>query len=671
MAETLDTIFNPNANNNIYGVHRQPDRKTIIVGYFTYLGTIQIHKIARINTDGTIDPAFLSIGMDYFVGIVLYQTITQPDGKILVCGAKITGQQEHVLRRLNSNITLDTSFAPNPNGDVACIYLQADNKIMVGGWFTSIGGVTRNRMARLNSDGTVDTTFINCVFNNPVYSIQQLSDGKYLVGGAFQTVNGVARTGLAVINADGTLYTGFVYNCGGSNTEVVTVYRCADNKFLVAGYFDTIGGVTRNRIARFNADYTIDNTLNLTFTGSYVDGIAQRSNGDIYIGGSFSVINGVGRSNIAVINNDGTLSSTFNIVVNGAIADIIADNEDVTFVGYFTSALAEVRNYGARLASAFLPTGWCGSGSPWCGVGGPWCGVGEPWNPVSGVINPVYISQFGSFGTGDSQFNYPLDLAIDSTRIYVVDSNNNRVQVFNKITGAFIAKFGAVGSGDGQFNSPINVSVDDNYIYVLDQGNYRVQIFNKSTYAFVGKFSYTGTSMDMCIDNDYIYISIYTQKKVLKYNKNTYAYIGEYNSISNWIVTALGISSDNNYLYIASVSSSPTVNRIEVINKQTLMLVTTINTIDGVVGIGSSCGYMYITIAGVSNIVRIYEEFSYVLLVSFGGSGSGITQFNVPYGLVSDDYLYFADTGNNRILKYSNRLPCIESWCGAGIPWGV
>ena len=63
------------------------------------------------------------------------------------------------IARLNADGTLDTGFNPNANNDVYSIALQADGKILLGGRFTTIGGVQRNYIARLNADGTLDTGF--------------------------------------------------------------------------------------------------------------------------------------------------------------------------------------------------------------------------------------------------------------------------------------------------------------------------------------------------------------------------------------------------------------------------------------------------------------------------------------------------------------------------------
>src|SRR5688572_23425140 len=109
-------------------------------------------------------------------------------------------------------------FDPNANGEIRVVVAQPDGKILIGGSFTTLspnGGaaVTRNRIARLNPDGTLDTAF-NPNANNTVYTIALQTDVKILVGGDFsgagsiggQTRNYIARldavTGAADVSFD-------------------------------------------------------------------------------------------------------------------------------------------------------------------------------------------------------------------------------------------------------------------------------------------------------------------------------------------------------------------------------------------------------------------------------------------------------------------------------------
>ena len=129
-----------------------------------------------------------SLGFDNYIRSV----VQQPDGKILVGGGFTTynGATENRIIRLNSNGTKDTSFNTGTgfNDYVFSIALQPDGKILVGGGFTTYNGAAENRVVRLNPDGTKDNSFnTGTGFNSSVQSIALQPDGKILIGGSFIT----------------------------------------------------------------------------------------------------------------------------------------------------------------------------------------------------------------------------------------------------------------------------------------------------------------------------------------------------------------------------------------------------------------------------------------------------------------------------------------------------
>jgi DNA-binding beta-propeller fold protein YncE len=120
----------------------------------------------------------------------------------------------------------------------------------------------------------------------------------------------------------------------------------------------------------------------------------------------------------------------------------------------------------------------------------------------------LLTTSFGSYGSGDGQFYEPKGIATDATgNIYIVDTNNNRVQKFTA-NGAYISKFGSLGSGDGQFNYPIGIAIDaTGNICVTDFFNNRIQTFD-SNGNYLRKFEVTrpsGIAIDkignICVDN--------------------------------------------------------------------------------------------------------------------------------------------------------------------------
>ncbi len=165
---------------------------------------------------------------------------------------------------MNGDGSVDTSFNPGTgiNGSVNAIALGSDGKPLVGGYFSTVNGTTRNSIARLNGDGSVDTSFNpGTGINGSVNAIALGSDGKPLVGGYFTTVNGITRNSIAQLNGDGSVDTSF--NPGtGINGSVNAIALGSDGKPLVGGYFTTVNGITRNSIAQLNGDGSVDTSFN-------------------------------------------------------------------------------------------------------------------------------------------------------------------------------------------------------------------------------------------------------------------------------------------------------------------------------------------------------------------------------------------------------------------------
>src|SRR5439155_1353429 len=105
-----------------------------------------------------------------------------------------------------------------------------------------------------------------------------------------------------------------------------------------------------------------------------------------------------------------------------------------------------------------------------------------------GAQPPVYLTQWGSYGSGNGQFNYPVGVATDAAgNVYVADGfdyiatrGNHRIQKFTN-TGTYLIQWGSYGSGDGQFYYPYAVATDDaGNVYVADSYNHRIQKFTNT-----------------------------------------------------------------------------------------------------------------------------------------------------------------------------------------------
>src|SRR6266849_2718282 len=217
--------------------------------------TLLLFSVAVLLAGGTVAVRGQS-ALDAFdpnVNGPVFVVVIQPDGKILVGGEFTTlspnggaAVTRNHIARLNPDGTLDTAFNPNANDVVNSIAVQADGKILAGGFFTSIGGQTRNRIARLDATTGLADSF-NPNANDAIFSIAVQADAKILAGGNFTSIGGQTRNLIARLDATTGLADSFNPN---ANLFVFSIAVQADGKILAGGTFNSIGGQTRNHIAR-------------------------------------------------------------------------------------------------------------------------------------------------------------------------------------------------------------------------------------------------------------------------------------------------------------------------------------------------------------------------------------------------------------------------------------
>jgi uncharacterized delta-60 repeat protein len=213
--------FDRSANSSVLTVAVQANGQILFGGGFTWLDGYATarNRIAPLNPNGSLDSNFgAGDGANSYVSALAVQS----DGKILIGGGFSTlgfgsglvgSAPRNYIGRLNANGSLDTSFNPGAGGpswggDVQALVVQADGKILVGGFFYTLGGggtgtTARNHIGRLNADGSVDASF-NPGANSTVKAFAMQADGKILVGGDFTTL-GDGGTGTTTRNYIGRL----------------------------------------------------------------------------------------------------------------------------------------------------------------------------------------------------------------------------------------------------------------------------------------------------------------------------------------------------------------------------------------------------------------------------------------------------------------------------------
>lgn len=291
----------------------QPDGKIVIGGAFTSYNGTPRNRIARIDADGSLDATFdPGTGLDGEATAVAIQL----DGKVLVGGSfgDFDGTPCGGLIRLNADGSPDASFvlAALFPGQPWSIDIQSDGKILIAGDFSTYGGVARSCVARLNVDGTLDLSFDpGTGTNNRVYAVEALADGDVLIGGLFTTYDGIARNRVARLNSDGSLDAAFDPGVGADN-QILALASRPDGKVWIGGYFTSYAGTSRNRIARLNADGSLDTTFDPgAGANAPVHAVYAEQDGKVLFGGYFSAYAGVGRLYVARAHADGSLDAAF------------------------------------------------------------------------------------------------------------------------------------------------------------------------------------------------------------------------------------------------------------------------------------------------------------------------------------------------------------------------
>jgi signal transduction histidine kinase/sugar lactone lactonase YvrE len=281
----------------------------------------------------------------------------------------------------------------------------------------------------------------------------------------------------------------------------------------------------------------------------------------------------------------------------------------------------------------------------------------------------TYNSQFGVPGSGNGEFQKPTDAATDSSgNVFIADKDNNRIQKFDS-NGNYLAEFGTLGSGDGQFDNPLTLAIDssDN-IFVVDAANYRVQKFD-SSFNFLTKWGSFGSG-----DSQFDYMqgitidstgNVYVADGA---NNNIQKFDNDGNFILKWGSFGTGDGQFSGLTYAALDTASNYLYVVDSGNNRIQKFDLTGNYISQFGSLGSGGGQfntpVYAQIDSYNNIY-VSDAFNYRVqqldlngnyIGQFGSFGNGDGQFYFPQGFnifKTNNSLYFVDTGNNRVEKFT------------------
>ena len=279
----------------VYELVLLPDGRIVLAGDFDGIRGWLSPVIARLLPDGVPDPAFRSpVISDPPFSRTASALAVLPDGRLLIAGNVAAYPGDSVVARLLPDGRFDPSFTPAAVWAALTLVLQSDGRVLVGGSYSQVNGSSRPSLARLNADGSLDPAFPGGFGpNGPVHGALELPDGRIIVVGGFTTFDGVACGGLARLLPNGALDLSTVSGVGADGT-VLAVARQPDGRLLIGGYFDTVNGVARRRVARLHSDLSLD----LNFDpgvgprhpyGESVNALAWHRD-SVFIGGTFTSV---------------------------------------------------------------------------------------------------------------------------------------------------------------------------------------------------------------------------------------------------------------------------------------------------------------------------------------------------------------------------------------------
>jgi uncharacterized delta-60 repeat protein len=340
---SIDASFNPNFDNRVNTFITTTDGTILVAGLFSTLQpsneatAINSRLVARLKPDGTYASGYL-VNID---GEVLTLAMQQ-DGKILMggyfttimYGSPSSTSYQSYLVRLNPNGSPDSTFYSGLNYAVTSISVQTDGKIIAGGYFDKVTpsgesfNITANHIARFYPDGSMDRDFISARLGGVTFSIP-LSDGKVLIGGSFLNIGGVTRTYIAKISATGEVDSSFAPVLDGA---LISAYVMSDGRILIGGSFGTVNGVTQRYVALLKADGSLDASFAPVLNGA-VRAFGVQSDGKLIIGGDFTMVADQTRGYIARVSMDGTVDTSYDPRASSTVRVIRMQSDGTALIG--------------------------------------------------------------------------------------------------------------------------------------------------------------------------------------------------------------------------------------------------------------------------------------------------------------------------------------------------
>ncbi|MBI4658087.1 MAG: immunoglobulin domain-containing protein [Verrucomicrobia bacterium] len=368
---SIDGTFNPGsgANDRIYQMQLRPNGELLLLGAFSAFNGSARGGMARLNSDGSLLASLAGLTPASLTRCGVYATAVQPDGRILIGGDfnAVRGRNLPGIARLNPDGTLDASFRPGVgvDGQVQNIAIEAEGRILLAGAFRAVQGAVRTSLARLQPEGSLDLSFAPTLLKldgtpGSLSRAIPLSNGQALIGGHFRSLNGASRSYFARVNSDGSGDSSFDAQIiiqgrdplnpsrilTGQSPTVEAIAPQPDGRIVIGGYV-TWDGLARGYLMRLNSNGQMDTNFiptsvasNVVITAGTVRDVTLLANAKILACGGFAEIITPGfirprRGGIVRFEANGQLDVSFDtgLGANGEVRALALQSDDKIVIG--------------------------------------------------------------------------------------------------------------------------------------------------------------------------------------------------------------------------------------------------------------------------------------------------------------------------------------------------
>ena len=284
-------------NGSVHDMLRMESGSIAVAGWFAVEGAVPPAQICLLiaNPDGGVDASFT---WNPVIRGSIY-TMVETDSGLLVGGSfngelmDTDGSTQSIKDLLHVSRTgelLDLELGSVSGGSVQTIAKDASGRYVIGGNFTTLRGLRAANLARLNTDGSLDSTFK--IVSRPNSTVKQIGfqqDGRILIGGDFNQVNRVETGPLARLNEDGSLDDTFQYSVNGYLGKMRVL---SDDRILLSGGFSVSGIIGDAPLLLLQPDGTLDPTFEAPSGVGDVRQLLELPNGELLVAGSFESVNG-------------------------------------------------------------------------------------------------------------------------------------------------------------------------------------------------------------------------------------------------------------------------------------------------------------------------------------------------------------------------------------------